>query len=352
MTKRTYIGGPPRFSRPWWLQGARTLFWVAVVTILVWVYADTSFIREEAFDVTLVLEAGKADLKVLSDRRIQLGFEVRGNRTTLDRFKRDLTSHGAIVVYDVTEDYGPGEHTIATTKILRQGVGVERLGLTVTSVNEPTIRVRIDEVLERTLRVRMDYTGATLASPPEIEPAEVKVRVNATAWAKATAGGEEPVLSTRLLDLTNTPSGLRTEKVALVGELAGTPVDLAVRDVTVRYQIKERSGTDEILLPVYVQMRPEWQEDGTWERYVLKRKDPAEWSPRVTVRGPRKDLDRLRTSRIDAYIVLTEEDRKPVGSWLQRPVVVRFPSGLLVELTGPAPTVQFKLVEATASAAP
>ncbi len=32
-----------RFSRDWWISGARTLLWVAVVTILIWVYADMRF---------------------------------------------------------------------------------------------------------------------------------------------------------------------------------------------------------------------------------------------------------------------------------------------------------------------
>ena len=38
-----YRSESQRFSRPWWTEGFKTLLWVAVVTVLIWVYADMRF---------------------------------------------------------------------------------------------------------------------------------------------------------------------------------------------------------------------------------------------------------------------------------------------------------------------
>ncbi|MDP6046712.1 MAG: hypothetical protein QGG25_13980, partial [Phycisphaerae bacterium] len=92
----------------------------------------------------------------------------------------------------------------------------------------------------------------------------------------------------------------------------------------------------------------EWSEEGVWAEYKLVRKDRIEWRTKITVTGPRKDIDILKTDKtktVDAYIVLTDSDTEPIDSWSSRKVTLRFPPGLQIQLASgqTEPTVQFRL---------
>ena len=97
---------------------------------------------------------------------------------------------------------------------------------------------------------------------------------------------------------------------------------------------------------------PSWLEDGTWRQYVLKRQNPAEWRAKIQVSGTRKDLDQLKGGAVQAYNLLTDDDKKPIESWLTRQVVVHLPRELNLSLLGTRPSVSFKLEKAPAAATP
>ena len=110
-------------------------------------------------------------------------------------------------------------------------------------------------------------------------------------------------------------------------------------------EITQRTQTKQLLVSVGTISPPAWSWDGTWDKYKLQGEaDSLEWRKEITIRGAKKDLDRIEAKDIDAYIELTEDDKEPV-SWLSRPLIVSFPPGLAVELVGDPPAVSFKLVE-------
>jgi len=357
----------PRFpSRQWWLQGAKTLFWVALVTLLVWVYADLEHTAQEEFKVIVRLKADAAsDLVLVSDTQgarlsmvnIRLSFELRGNRKMLDRFKRQLSSTGGVLEYEVSGQYGPGVHTIDAAEIVEKAGQLEKQGLTLLSTSRPTVEVVLDRLLTKTVKVRFVATGATLDGEPAIDPPEVDVRVTAGTWEKIVATTSDPRLETESTELGGVPTvdGAATKQVALTANLEGYPVELGPKtgQVTVAFRIAERMGEKELKLSVRVQSPPEWGEKGVWTTHDLERKDEKEWWPTIKVRGPQKDLEKLQGAPkidpdVDAYITLNDGDKDHPNFW-ERPIEIRFPSGVNVELVGTWPKVHLKLVERAAA---
>ena len=55
---------------------------------------------------------------------------------------------------------------------------------------------------------------------------------------------------------------------------------------------------------------------------------------------------------MQAFVVLTEDDKKPVESWLIRQIEVRLPRRLSLSLVGTNPSVSFKLEKAPAATPP
>ena len=55
-----YMSEEPRFSRRWWLRGLRTLFWIALISVLIWLYADLEHSKEREFRATIRLNTGKS----------------------------------------------------------------------------------------------------------------------------------------------------------------------------------------------------------------------------------------------------------------------------------------------------
>lgn len=349
MSKKKYIQDVHRFSKQWWFNGLRNLFWVTVVTVLVWVYADMEQIRSAEISAVIRLSTGNSEnIQLLSKQQLRLDFTVRGNHKNLEQFKRDLATRGGVVTYDVSkEELSPGEHSVSTTDILRRAANIERAGLTVVSTSVGEIKIELDELLRKTVGVRFDYINAVPGSV-EIEPHEIPIRVGAKAWESIREKLPKPSIATVQTDLNTAISG---EKVPVVASIAGIPVQPEIDRVTVRFEIKERIRTENLKVAVHVLAPPTWHEDDTWRRYDLQRKDRDEWLPQITVRGPRKDVEQLlaRKDEILAYVTLTENDKNPSETYPPHKVLIRFPKGLQLELAGEVPPVHFKLVERSAA---
>ena len=89
MTRRELhdILEPPRYTRAWWLARAHNALWVLLATLLVWIYADVEYIKEEDFDAAIELGAVPGrQLVLLSNSRLPVHFRVRGRRSSIDRF--------------------------------------------------------------------------------------------------------------------------------------------------------------------------------------------------------------------------------------------------------------------------
>lgn len=438
-----------RFDRQWWLSGGYSFCWVAVITILVWSYADQEVATEKEFTVTLRLVmpgdpanelktrmlhpitvrvqgnrtavdrlvAGKGKIKpkeaiqyevvdrpgkyyvttkdtideelsiskqglsVLSvtpsvieyevrppemDFRATLGlvadessglfltstptskvhFRLKGAKASLAGFAEALKEASDTLAVAVSNGRGPGRYKFPTEALLAANPLIAKHGLAVVKVYDlEVIDVELDKLIEKTVRVEFKQSGSTLAEALSITPPQVRIRVGEASWQAILAKRADPAVATKKADLTgvDTTNGVGTLKIALDPQIEGINIEPVVKTVAVKFRITGLSVEKKLQVGVRVLAPIEWSKKGVWARYALEQKDPNEWWPTITVRGPQTDLEQLSSDNIDAYISLTNGDEKPPNFW-GRKVVIQFPPDLDVQLVGEPPEVQLKLV--------
>ena len=347
MTKTRFYGvAPKRFSRRWWLEGGKTFFWVAVVTILIWVYSDMEFTAEKDFRVTIRLTTGQAEhLMLLSRQDVDITFKARGNRQSLERYQAELNKLGSLITYDVSNAFPPGKHAVQTAEILRQNAqaGTIKAGLVIAAVSLSTFDLDLDRRITREVPVRFHYTGGILAQPAKITPDRVTVSLAESRLRKLA----EPLeVSTVRVDLAQTPGDV-PQTVALVPSIQGVPVTLSATAVQVLVKVEQVEKTRELSVAVRVQMPYTWLEDGTWQNSQFTWKNPADYMLKIEVTGPVKDVEKLQPKDVDAYITLSDEHRKVAGdsgaTYSEATVRFHFPEGLNIRLVGEPPVVRFRL---------
>jgi len=356
---RFYLPDATRFSRRWWLGRAKTLFWVAVITVLVWVYADMEFAIDVERVITLRLHTGMSKDVVLYPRRdVRLNVKVLGNQRSLDALQEFLARSGAVVSYDPSDRYMPGDHEIRTADVINRLAGVAQSGVTIQSVTPSHIDVRLVRAVRREVPVKAQVTGAT--ADLLVEPERVTVRAAQSAWSeilrKLGADGAPLVLATRPIDLKLHPPGEPFE-ARLAETIADEPVE--ADPPTVRITVSRRQLTKFADIPVSVQVMTPWTwgEDDTWPKYRLVGKESSEWRREIRVTGPVEHVRLLedenrRAELVTAYLVLREDDKRPIETWIEREVLVVFSQELKVKLDGEPPRVSFRLEERATAPAP
>jgi len=348
MTKtKLYTPQAQRFSRQWWFAGLRNGFFVALITLLIWVYADMDVTDDRDFRATLVLTTGESrDLVLLNEVTTEVAFKLRGTRSVLNDLQRELDDASSKVRYDVSARHGAGEQIARTEDVLRHALGLSRRGLSVLSAGPEAVSFRLDRRVRRRATIELDAPGAKFIGEPKIEPAETFIWLAESDLAAMNLPQDRPIrLRTARLDMRTVPAGTEHTKELeiLTPPMTRFPVELETKKVKVTIRIEQRTDEKQLRVAVRVLAPHTWTQDGTWSEYGLVMKDPLEWQPQITVRGARKDVESLRPEDIDAHVALTEDDKTPVASWLTRPVVVNLPRGKELQLIGPRPNVNFKL---------
>ena len=332
------------------MDSARISIWVIVVTVLVWIYADMEFTQTADVAMRIHLNTdGSTDTVITSEPKTEVVFKLRGSRTDLDRFAKKF--RGSIVNFDLSTidrfRAGLGQ-AVPSVLALESLTNVQEWGLSVKSSMPDTISdINIEKLQLRELPVEFIFKGAELSDAPI---ATVKVWAPASRWSNILTA-PNPRIRTIEKDLTDLPAG-EDQKVTfqLISAIGAQSVKLENDAVTVNLQVLRRTTAATEIIPISVRIvtPAEWIETGVWDQYKLVRKSPIEWLTKITVTGPRKDIDILKTDKtknIDAYIVLTDSDTEPIASWSSRKVTLRCPPGLQIQLASGQvePTVDFRL---------
>ena len=339
----------------WWLDGVKTFIFVAIITVLVWVFADLEFTDEIQLSATIRLKSTRRSLAVLSLREIPVEFTLKGDQRSLDEFSRQLNAWNQTIEYDVAQDYGPQDREvqIPVADIIRSVGGAQKAGLTVSmeldSIN--TISAILDRRIRQEVAVEFAYRGATLVDKPGIDPATVGVYVAQTKWEtlmERLGPNAKPTIKTEQRNLANqTDREPVTIDIEIVAFIDGFEVEPETPNVKVTYRIDQPTKSQTLKVTVRVAVPPTWYDDDTWLTYKLVRKSPLEWRKDITVVGAGKDIAELlsRSAEIDAYIVLRPEDKKEGTSWWQAPVTVQLPANLQgrVKIVEEKLAVEYKL---------
>lgn len=338
------------------MQSLRTAAWVAVITVLVWVYADIHFTKEQDVTATLHLNTNSDSGKVLlSEGRIPLTFFIKGNRYYRDRFITHLVGANSVLEFDVAtaKEYKPGEeYQERTANLLSKLAEFSGSGLEITSAIPERINIRLDKtVLVSGVPVQFGHTGAELEEKI-VKPDRIDIRIPASLMK--TLDPKKLTLSTTPVDLSEKPVG-KTDTVEV--EVLPPPnidhVTLIPTKVTVTFKVGQRTDSKTFNVTVAVQWPRSWLANETWSKYELQTRPGENWTRQITVTGNRIDLETLSPEKIQAYIVLTDNDLKPVSSWLPGEVKVHFPPDLNVRLAAePVPPVSYRMEKRTAPPPP
>ena len=344
----TALPAPKRFSRKWFYASLRSLGWVAVITFLIWAYADLHFTETEQVRVRLVIHSASAgnSMIVIGPSEITVTFRVKGNKHSINRLK------GRRLTYDAARDLGPGIWTDLSVAGLLAGLDELRAGgMEIIAVDEPeklTIQVERTKAFPN-VPVEPDYIGGEPADKAVIEPGKVDLFVPVN---PITTDMQAPGSLKVRIDLTGLKQGESIERRFAV-QLPPRVVGAVIRpsSVMVALKVAERPADRIFTVPVRVQSPTEWLVDDTWARYKLDKKDALEWTKPITVTGNRIDLEKVRPEDVRAYIVLTEDSKQPVESWLSGKVHVELPEALNVRAL-PVPPVSYRLQKRSAAPPP
>lgn len=348
MARKKFQSDGKKFDLRRFIPPLRTFFWVALITVLIWVYADMEFTQTEPLRATLRLNTeGAPDLVVVPPREYSVEFTVRGSRGGIERLKLKLQQQNFIVPYDVSRHASTPRFALSPAQVLSEALELTSEGLTIAAATPQVINVETDELITVSdIPIEFNYTGGRVRNVT-VTPMTTDIRVARTRWQAALKSlrerGEEPALHTRRVDLRQIDADSVT--VGVLNTIDNTEVRPDADAVQVSFDLVQIKDTHSFDVAVQVLCPPAWSQDGTWDEFVLERRDPVEWRKTITVTGPREDLDQLRRDpqQVQAYVVLTKQDKKPLDSWEQREVAIRFPPELNVELDGSPPTVWFRL---------
>lgn len=339
----TRLESQPRFGR------LGNLLWVLLVTLLLWVYADLEFTGEMGLTVTVRLSMGTSEnMFLLSKKDHEIDFKITGSRYRLERFRTAITKRGNTIEYDPTADYevSPEPRLVSSAELITRSANAADLpveGLTIHGCKPETVPLWLDSIRKKEgVPVRLNYSGAELSSPPR--PAEVSVMVPSSRWeaVETLLKNDEFALDTVTVDLGVYNPGTHEVTAEVNPIIEDIKVTVVPRTVTYEVEIENPISTEEIQVQVGLLTPWKWGslEDSTWRDYVLVRSPDSNWRPVLEISGSEKYL---KPENVRAYIVLAEEDKKPVESWLEREVTVSFPPDSGLQLLSPAPKVKFRL---------
>ena len=338
------------------MQGLRTFVWVAVITVLIWVYADIHFTAEEDISATLHILTGSADNIVLtSPNDASIRFRVKGKRNFIDRFLERLSERKMMLPYDPARELGPGQHRERISEILTALPELRDLGLEIVWTRPRDIDIHLDRLIDiRDVPVKPDFSDVVPSGPVEVKPDRVCLRIPES-QEKNIALPKQLTVPTKPITLGDDviAGDTKTVEVEVLPPPNISNASLIPNKVTVTFKVGQRTDSKIFTVAVAVQSPMYWLTDGTWSKYELKAKPGENWTRQITVTGKSEDLEKLTLEKIQAYIVLTDSDLKPIGSWLPGDVKVQFPPDLKVRLADePVPPVSYRLEKRTAAPAP
>lgn len=341
-----------RFSRRWWLGKAHTAFWVILATLLIWVYADMEFTDEVKLQANLSLTTGESQtIALLGETRFDLKCTLSGSKTALLQLRHDLTAEGSVLTYDVSQEYSPGDTLVPAATLLEKAAHLAQRGITIKDVQPEAIPLKLDRLVTiPDVPVDLDAQGATFELTGETP--KVNLRVAESRWKsiRERLNGQPPRLRTVPVELKE-PEIDKTVEAEVSPILEGETIATNPKSVFFKVTVSSSRMLGEVIVTVKLLCPSGWAEaeDATWEDYVFVPNTASNWRPTLSIEGEVKDI---KPENVQAYIELTDDDKKGTAAWLTRDVTVSFPPEVQLRLVGPTPKVQFRLEKRKPAVAP
>lgn len=293
----------------------RTVLLVSVVTLLVWLLAESRTVGTQMAEISLRIESGTAPEMVV---RPAVGFplpesvqvNLSGSAAGLDQARRSLEGRVQLRL-GLEIPATVGIHEIDLREVLRTSEVLTEAGVGIVEVNPNRVYVEVDELALASLPVRaIEPDGVLFESggTPRANPAVLRVRGPASVLARLE--GREGLVRLEA----ETVDTLRPGVLERIGQLRveipedpdrwGAVFDPEYVDVELTLRSRTQSYTLGPM-PVQVQLAP--GEIGRW-RVTL---EPGQQDlVGIEVTGPSNQIDRLRSGELvpTAVIALTFDE--------------------------------------------
>lgn len=334
---------------PW--QILRNILLVTALTALVWVFAEAESVRSRTvrFDLSFEAEPSSRQFIRVEDKsqwtgRVAVGIE--GSVTALDAIERLTRSTLKIAPTSEGIPADPGEHTLDLKTILRAHPLLRAQGVTIESVDPPSVRVEVDKLVDKELPIRVQTAGLELSGSPEVKPAVATFVIPSRLAAKL----KEDAFASVVIDAaaaTKLPPGKRE---TVMGVSVRPPIELAdhpgvrIEPPSADITLTLRNRTSSIVLPrVPVTIRLPAGEIASWtveiaeeDRFLtdVRVVGPNELVERIqrdalpviaTVTLSLEDLDKAVTTKDAEFLGLPEALRVDVENRTVRLVITRRP---------------------------
>lgn len=314
----------------------RTMVLVSVVTLLVWLLAESRTVRLQIMDVSPRIETG-TDLETIVRAAPghawpeSVRLTLTGSTAGLDQVGRLLQGRVLLRVgFEVPAS--PGVHEIDLREVLRDSDMLTEAGVAVTEVNPNRVWVEVDDVRSGSLPVRViEPEGVAFESNagPRATPGTLRVRGPASVLARL-QGAEgivrlDPAAVARLRP--GIAETLERQRVELPEDLDRWSTVFESEYVDVSLTL--RSRTQSLVLdamPIQVMIAP--GEIGRWRVTLLP---GAQDLVGIEVTGPSDQIERLRSREVvpTALIALTFDELER-GVETKRAQVLGLPPGVQV----------------------
>lgn len=258
------------------LEFIRNALIVIVITCLVWLFAEAESLRttQGPAEIVFVTEAGSDRVVMLPDSadklsgRVMTQVEIEGSAASIDAAERVLRRPLRLTPGMDGVPREPGERMVRLAEVLRSHPDLRQLGITVRKIDPAEVRIMIDQIETRELKVVSPVERDDVEGAVEVRPATVKMRLPASQAKLLT---ESSVLTARL-DADVVRSLTRGRRQTVPGVTLALPPELTLPGVvaleprTVDVSLTMRAQVRTITIPtvpVHVRLAP--AELGMWD---------------------------------------------------------------------------------------
>ncbi len=153
---------------------------VTVFTLLIWAFAEAESLTTKTVRVDVAFMTDPQSGRVLDvpegqgwNGRVEMVFE--GSTASVGDLESILRKGLVLRAGMDGVPADPGEHTIELRQALRSAPQLESRGVTIVKVDPPAVRVVVDTLVKRDLKVLPDATGAVVDGAIECKPATVRL---------------------------------------------------------------------------------------------------------------------------------------------------------------------------------
>jgi len=331
----------------------KTISAVIFITCLIWLFAEAESLRtiESPAEIVFSSDAGSnrtIDLVDAGDTtqqiaRVRILVEIEGSASAIDAVERILRKPVNLSPGMESVPREPGDRVVNLRDALRNHPDIRSHGITIKKVDPQDVRVFIDEIETRAIKVLASIPLSDLDGAVEIRPATVKLHLP-TSQAKlltensyATARIEPAVLESLARGLRQTLPGV---PLALPNELASsTHAWLETRTADVSLTLRTQTRSIKIpSVPVHLRLAP--GEFGKWE---IEIPEQDRFLTDVTITGPNDKVQAVEDKTVSVLATISlsfEELERGIAS--KEATFADLPEGLKAETANKTVRVTIK----------